>query len=224
MAVGLGRVFGFRFPENFNYPYIAKSASEFWRRWHITLGAWFRDYVYIPLGGNRTNLLKWFRNILIVWFLTGFWHGAEWNFVIWGLYFAFFLAVEKLFLQGLLSRAPSVFGHIYLLFIVTVSFVIFNAGGIGEAVENLKGMFGLLNVPFSNAETLYHLRNYAPVLVLAAVAATPLFKRINQKIQGSKTSDQAISIMKPLVLISLLLLVTGYLIDGSFNPFIYFRF
>lgn len=224
MAVGLGRVFGFRFPENFNYPYIAKSASEFWRRWHITLGAWFRDYVYIPLGGNRTNLLKWFRNILIVWFLTGFWHGAEWNFVIWGLYFAFFLAVEKLFLQGLLSRAPSVFGHIYLLFIVTVSFVIFNAGGIGEAVENLKGMFGLLNVPFSNAETLYHLRNYAPVLVLAAVAATPLFKRITQKIQGSKTGDQAISIMKPLVLISLLLLVTGYLIDGSFNPFIYFRF
>jgi alginate O-acetyltransferase complex protein AlgI len=178
MAIGLGRIFGFRFLENFNYPYIAKSVTDFWRRWHISLGTWFRDYIYIPMGGNRVSMLKWGVNILVVWFLTGFWHGAEWNFVVWGLYFALFLVLEKFFLKKLFARLPFVIGHFYLLLVVVIGFVIFNADGMGEAVVNLKGMFGLLGLPFSNAETIYYLKSYAFVFVLAAIGPTPLLRNI----------------------------------------------
>jgi alginate O-acetyltransferase complex protein AlgI len=224
MAIGLGRIFGFRFLENFNYPYIAKSVTDFWRRWHISLGTWFRDYIYIPMGGNRVSMLKWGVNILVVWFLTGFWHGAEWNFVMWGLYFALFLVLEKFFLKKLFARLPFVIGHFYLLLVVVIGFVIFNADGMGEAVVNLKGMFGLLGLPFSNAETIYYLKSYAFVFVLAAIGATPLLKNILEKLAGHTAAEKTLNIMKPAVHIVLLLMVTGYLIDGSFNPFIYFRF
>ena len=224
MAIGLGRIFGFRFLENFNYPYIAKSVTDFWRRWHISLGTWFRDYIYIPMGGNRVSMLKWGVNILVVWFLTGFWHGAEWNFVVWGLYFALFLVLEKFFLKKLFARLPFVIGHFYLLLVVVIGFVIFNADGMGEAVVNLKGMFGLLGLPFSNAETIYYLKSYAFVFVLAAIGTTPLIKNILEKLAGFAAAEKTMNIMKPAVHIVLLLMVTGYLIDGSFNPFIYFRF
>ncbi len=224
MAIGLGRIFGFHFLENFNYPYIAKSVSEFWRRWHISLGTWFRDYIYIPLGGSRVSRLKWFRNILVVWFLTGFWHGAEWNFIVWGLYFAVFLVLEKFFLKKLFLKLPVAFGHFYLLAVVIIGFVIFNADGMGEAIANLKGMFGLLDIPFANAETVYYLKSYALVFILAAIGTTPLLRNVAEKLASYKIWGQAVNAIKPVLNIALLFMVTGYLIDGSFNPFIYFRF
>ncbi|MFA5629286.1 MAG: MBOAT family O-acyltransferase [Dehalococcoidales bacterium] len=224
MAIGLGRVFGFKFLENFNYPYISKSVTEFWRRWHISLGSWFRDYIYIPMGGNRVSLLKWGRNIFVVWFLTGFWHGAEWNFVVWGLYFAVFLVLEKFFLNKLLGKLPGAIAHFYLLPVVIIGFVIFNADGMGEALINLKGMFGLLNVPFANTETIYYLKSYGFVFILAAIAATPLFKKIAEKLKSYTFGEKTLSFSKPVIMVVLLLMCTGFLIDGSFNPFIYFRF
>lgn len=160
MAIGLGRIFGFHFPENFNYPYISKSITEFWRRWHITLGSWFRDYVYIPLGGNRVSKIKWFRNILVVWALTGLWHGASWNFVIWGLMFAFFLILEKAFLLKWLEKMPQIFSRLYTLIIVLISWVIFDATSMVEITSRLKIMFGFGNVPFINSEAIYYIKSY----------------------------------------------------------------
>jgi len=224
MAIGLGRIFGFHFLENFNYPYISKSISEFWRRWHISLGTWFRDYVYIPMGGNRVGTVKWIRNIFVVWFLTGFWHGANWNFVIWGLYFGIFLIIEKIFLNGILNKLPAIAGHIYTLFFVIISFVIFNTNNMSECIEYIKGMFGALNIPFSSAETEYYLRSYGLTFVIAAFGATPLTVKVINKIKYSKKGEHILNILEPVVLVSMLLLVTGYLVDGSFNPFLYFRF
>ena len=224
MAIGLGRIFGFHFLENFNYPYIAKSITEFWRRWHISLGTWFRDYVYIPLGGNRVGKAKWIRNIIIVWFLTGFWHGAQWNFILWGLYFAIFLVLEKLFISRLLRKLPHMFGHMYALFVITISFVIFNANGISEGLLNLKGMFGLLHIPLTNAETIYYVKSYAVVLMISTIAATPLASTLFQKVRCGKFGDSIVNLIEPAVHIALLLLITGFLVDGSFNPFLYFRF
>lgn len=224
MAIGLGRIFGFHFLENFNYPFISKSLSEFWRRWHISLGTWFKDYVYIPLGGNRVNLGKWICNIVIVWFLTGFWHGAQWNFILWGCYFAVFLCFEKQFIKGFLDKLPAVVGHLYMLFFVTLSFVLFNADGMNESIENLKGMFGVLNIPLSNAETFYHLRSHFVVIVIAVIGATPLVNRLVGKMKARINGERIVNILEPIVQVALLLLVTGYIIDGSFNPFLYFRF
>jgi alginate O-acetyltransferase complex protein AlgI len=224
MAIGLGRVFGFRFLENFNYPYIARTVSEFWHRWHISLGSWFRDYVYIPLGGNRVNLSKWIRNVIIVWFLTGFWHGAEWNFIIWGIYFAFFLVLEKYVLRRLLARAPSIFSHVYLLTVVVFGFVIFNANGLTPALEALKGMTGATRLSFSSHETMYYLKSYGFVIIFAAMAATPLMSNLLGKLTNCKTGRSIGNILQPALIVIILLLVTGYLVDGSFNPFIYFRF
>lgn len=224
MAIGLGRIFGFHFLENFNYPYISKSATEFWKRWHISLGTWFRDYVYIPMGGNRVNSVKWIRNIIVVWFLTGFWHGAQWNFIIWGLYFAFLLVLEKYYIKGILSKLPSIVGHLYLLFLITISFVLFNANSLKESIINLKGMFGALKVPITNAETIYYLRSYGFVLFIAAIGATPLVMSVIQRIKSNARGEQVLNILEPLLHIILMLLITGYLVDGSFNPFLYFRF
>ena len=224
MAIGLGRIFGFHFLENFNYPYVSKSITEFWRRWHISLGTWFRDYVYIPMGGNRVSKWKWIRNIIVVWFLTGFWHGAQWNFILWGLYFAVFLVLEKYFLKALLDRLPSTVGHIYVIFVIIVSFVIFNANGMGEVKENLMGMFGLLNVPFINPETIYYLISYGFVYIIASIAATPLSHLIVKKLLSNERSNRIINVLQPVIIVLLLLLVTGYLVDSSFNPFLYFRF
>ncbi len=221
MAIGLGKLFGFDFLENFNYPYISKSITEFWRRWHMSLGTWFRDYVYIPLGGNRGSKLMWLRNILIVWLLTGFWHGAAWNFIIWGLYFAVFLVAEKLFLLKYLKKSK-ILSHIYVLVLVVISFVIFGAADMGQALLCLKGMAGLNGLPLVSAEAVYYLRSYGLIFLLAFVGATPLPKLAASALQ--KKADTLVGILEPCLLAVLLLMTTSYLVNGSFNPFLYFRF
>ena len=221
MAIGLGKLFGFDFMENFNYPYISKSVTEFWRRWHISLGSWFRDYVYIPLGGNRGSKLKWLRNILIVWLLTGFWHGAAWNFIVWGLFFAVFLVAEKLFLLKHLQKSK-VLSHIYVLLLAIVSFVIFGAADMGQAWQELLGMAGLRGLPLVSAEALYYLRSYALILILACVGATPLPKKLASLAQ--EKAGVVMAIAEPVGLALFLLMTTSYLVNGSFNPFLYFRF
>jgi alginate O-acetyltransferase complex protein AlgI len=224
MAIGLGRIFGFHFLENFNYPYISKSISEFWRRWHISLGTWFKDYLYIPLGGNRGSNLSWFRNIIIVWFLTGFWHGANWNFIIWGLYFGLILVVEKLFLNQVLVKLPHWLRHVYVCLIVVISFVIFNNEDLAVINLSLKGMFGQLPIPIFNAESIYYLRSYAIIIGISIIGATPFARDLIHRGLQSKTTEKIINGLEPIFLLSLLLLVTGYLVDSSFNPFLYFRF
>ena len=223
MAIGLGKIMGFDFLENFNYPYISKSITEFWRRWHMSLGTWFRDYVYIPLGGNRVSKPRQFFNILVVWLLTGFWHGAEWNFPIWGLYFAVLLLIEKSFLLKKLEKSK-IFSHIYVMFLVIISFVIFNAADMSVAFADLAGMFGLAGVPASSAEFVYYLRSYLLVIVIAIIGATPLPKKIIEKIREKETGNKVINLIEPAVCIILFILITAYLVDGSFNPFLYFRF
>lgn len=224
MAIGLGRVFGFYFLENFNYPYISKSITEFWRRWHMSLGTWFRDYVYIPLGGNRVPKWRWLLNTMIVWMLTGFWHGAEWNFIIWGLYFGVILLVEKLFLLKWLEKLPKFVSHIYTLFLTVIGFVIFDATSLSGVGNSLASMFGGKGLAFSNAETLYYLKSYALILVIAAVLSTPLLKKLVELINSKKVGYNIISVLQPICYIALLLISTASLINGSFNPFIYFRF
>lgn len=216
MAIGLGKIFGFDFLENFNYPYISKSITEFWRRWHISLGKWFRDYVYIPLGGSRVKRGRHLFNILVVWMLTGFWHGAAWNFIIWGLCFAVLLVIEKTFLLKYLERTK-VLSHIYVLFAVVVSFVIFNASSITQVMADIGGMFGRGDLPLVSGEALYYLKSYAAIGILAIVGATPLPKKIVSKWKGLQYAE-------PVVLLVLLIMITAYLVDGSFNPFLYFRF
>ena len=219
MAVGLGRIFGFRFPRNFDYHYISRSVTEFWRRWHMTLGGWFRDYVYIPLGGNRVSRGRWVLNILAVWMLTGLWHGAAWNFVLWGLLFAALLLLEKWL--PLLDRLPSVLRHGYVLLIIVVSFVIFNAETLGQAGEDLMGMFGLLPVPLVTVESVYYLKSFALLLIAGFVGATPLVRNGAVSLQNRWDGTWVLRIV---VGGALLLLCTAYLVDGSFNPFLYFRF
>lgn len=223
MAIGLGHLFGFRFPENFDYPYVSGSITEFWRRWHMTLGGWFRDYLYIPLGGNRVPKARWLLNILIVWVATGLWHGAAWNFVVWGLLFALLLMIEKLWLLPILKKAK-VFSHLYTLFFVVVSFVIFNAQSLSHAGEHLAAMFGLGGLPFASAEGLFYLRNYAIVLVLAAVGTTPLLRNAVVMLRKKTVLQRTINVLEPIALSAVLLVVTACLVNGSFNPFLYFRF
>lgn len=224
MAIGLGKMFGFTFLENFNYPFISKSITEFWRRWHISLSSWFKDYVYIPLGGSRKGTLKLVRNILIVWFLTGIWHGAAYNFIIWGLFIGVFLVIEKLWLSKYISKLPKVLRNIYVLFIIMISFIMFNAGSINEAFFNIKGLFGLNKEVFINNYTIYYLKSYLIVLIIAIFGSTPLLKNIVEKLRKNKTINNLINVLEPIFLIILLLLVTAYLIDSSYNPFLYFRF
>lgn len=218
MAIGLGRVFGFHFIENFNYPYLSKSVQEFWRRWHMSLGSWFRDYVYIPLGGNRVSKPRWIFNTLVVWMLTGLWHGAAWNFVLWGLMFAVLLLVEKW--VPALQKLPTLLRRGYVLLAVVVSFVLFNAAGIAEAGADLRGMFGFAGLPLVNAETLYYLRSYGVLFLLGLIGATPLVRDTAGRVQEKKWA----AALEPAVLLLLLALCTAYLVDGSFSPFLYFRF
>ena len=223
MAIGLGRIFGFHFIENFNYPYISASVTEFWRRWHMSLGSWFRDYVYIPLGGNRVSKAKWFRNIFIVWLLTGLWHGAAWTFILWGLFFAVFLTAEKLWYGRALAKTR-VFKHIYVLLLVVVSFVLFDANSVGEAAATIGGLFGAAGVSAVNPISRYYLRSFAAVFLIGIVGATPLPKRIVEQLGSTRAGAMAVDVLEPLVLVSVLAVSTGYLVDGSFNPFLYFRF
>lgn len=223
MAIGLGKIFGFDFRENFNYPFIAKSITEFWRRWHMSLGSWFRDYVYIPLGGNRVSAPRHLLNILVVWMLTGFWHGAAWNFVIWGLYFAGLLILEKIWLLKSLEGKP-VIGHFYVTAAVAVSFVIFDASDLQQAFSYLKAMFGGSGYPLLSSEFLYYFRSYLVVFVIALFGATPLPAKLRGRIRQTAAGEHVLTIAEPLALIALLLICTAFLVDGSYNPFLYFRF
>ena len=223
MAIGLGKVFGFHFLENFNYPYISASITEFWRRWHMSLGTWFRDYVYIPLGGNRVGRARQLLNILVVWMLTGFWHGAAWNFVVWGLMFAVLLIMEKLWLLKPLSKCRPL-AHLYVVFFVVISFVIFNAENMGQAISDIGGLFGAGGIPLVSAEAVYCLRSFALVLIMAVLGATPLLRNGLVRLSQYPTAGKVLNALEPFTLFVLLLVMTGYLVDGSFNPFLYFRF
>lgn len=222
MAIGLGLMFGFRFLENFNYPLIASSITDFWRRWHISLSSWFRDYVYIPLGGNKVSKLKHIRNIFIVWFLTGFWHGASWNFILWGLYFFIFLMIEKYLLKKYLDKTK-VIKHIYTVLIVVISFLIFNTESTHDIINSLKNMFFMNDISIISKETLYYLRSNLVLFVVAIIGATPLMKILIGKLKETKFV-KVINILEPITYIVLLTLTTAFLIDASFNPFLYFRF
>ena len=223
MAIGLGKILGFDFLENFNYPFISSSISEFWRRWHMSLGTWFRDYVYIPLGGNRVKRSRLLLNIFVVWFLTGFWHGAEWNFVVWGLYFGILLTVEKFFLIDGLKK-HKVIGHIYTLFFVAVSFVIFSADGLKQAISFVGGLFGAGGIPAVSKEFLYYMQSYGVIIAVAAVSATPLPKKLYNRLYEKAVFEKVFNVLEILFLLILMLISTAYLADGSFNPFLYFRF
>ena len=223
MAIGLGRIFGFHFSENFDYPYISGSITEFWRRWHKSLGSWFRDYVYIPLGGNRVSNAKWLRNIFIVWMLTGLWHGASWNFVLWGLGFAVLLVAEKLLYKERLEKTH-VLKHVYVLLFVTLSFVLFNASSVKEAASQIGAMFGADGLPLVSAESLYYAKSYAVTFLIAAVGATPVCKNMICRLAQTKSGARAMTVLQPAWLLLLLAACTAFLVDGSFNPFLYFRF
>ena len=219
MAIGLGLLFGFHFPENFNYPYLSRSVSEFWRRWHMTLGGWFRDYVYIPLGGNRVPRLLYIRNIFVVWALTGLWHGAAWNFVVWGLLFGVLLTAEKLFLDKWLQKCGRILPHVYVMAVVVLSFVLFNASSMQGALADIAAVLGLTGAPFAGTLSLYYLKSYAVLLAVSVVGCTPWPKKL-----ALALPEGVRAVLEPVAMAVLLLLVTAYLVDGSFNPFLYFRF
>lgn len=223
MAIGLGRIFGFSFPENFRYPYIAKSITEFWRRWHMSLGTWFRDYLYIPLGGSRCSRIRHIFNILVVWMATGFWHGAAWNFVFWGLFYAVMLMAEKFFLLPALKKGR-VLPHVYVLLAVTLGFVLFDAASLKDALHRLGTLFGAGTASGLGTEALYMLRSYGVVLALAVLGATPLPAMLWKKAQEAKSLAPVLTVAEPLCTLVLLALCTAFLVDGSFNPFLYFRF
>ena len=219
MAIGLGKMFGFNFLENFNYPYISKSITEFWRRWHISLSTWFKEYVYIPMGGNRKGLIRQIFNILIVWMLTGLWHGASWNFVIWGLYFGLILVLEKAFLLKILQKTHAFFAHLYSLLLIIFGWVIFECGTTSEIICFFKGMFGI-GVSLWNEETTYILCNSLLIFILAAICSTQIGKSIKEKLSGKFKNDY----WKCATVAILLLLSVMFLAGDSYNPFLYFRF
>lgn len=225
MAIGLGHMFGFRFLENFNYPYISKSITEFWRRWHISLSTWFRDYVYIPLGGNRVGVWKHIRNILVVWMLTGIWHGASWNFVLWGLYYGILLLIEKFVLGKYLKKLPGVFQHIYCMFFVMLGWNLFVFDDMSAGISFARALFGTYGAGFCSRETLYLLYNNAVLMVLLILGSTQLPTRagnwICAKLRGKET---ILTIVKNVFYVGIFLLSVAWLVDASYNPFLYFRF
>jgi len=230
MAIGLGKMFGFEFMENFNYPYISKSVTEFWRRWHISLGEWFKEYVYIPLGGNRVGKLKQYRNLLVVWFLTGLWHGASWNFILWGLYFCLFIIIEKAFLGKWLKGMPKAVGHIYALLVVVVGWVLFEFEDLSACAKYIASMFGFGGLKLIDSQGLYYIYTNGALLIIAILCATPFIKSIflNLKtriMQKDNTRATMIgSILVPVAFLLLMVLSTAYLVNESYNPFLYFRF
>lgn len=224
IAIGIGRMIGFKFPENFNYPYTANSVTDFWRRWHMTLSSWFRDYVYIPLGGNRVSTLKHIRNILVVWMLTGLWHGASWNFIIWGIYFGVILIIEKYYLNKVLEKLPRVIRNIYAMFIVMISFIIFSSDDISSALVAIKGLFSFSSLKLSNDFIIYYIRSYGVILIGGLVLCTPLIKNVINKLRENKILNYIINIFEVIILVLILVVITSMLIDSSYNPFLYFRF
>ena len=223
MAIGLGKIFGFDFLENFDYPYVSKSITEFWRRWHMSLGSWFRDYVYIPLGGNRVRKSRWYFNIFVVWALTGLWHGAAPNFLIWGLMFGVILVFEKHYLLKKLEKAH-IWNHVYVLLLVMVSFVIFNAADMSEAFLYIGGMVGIGDVPLMSKECAYYMRSYGVLIAGSIVGATPLVKNVVSRFATTTYGKKLMPVLRPIVITGLVAVCTAYLIDSSFNPFLYFRF
>ena len=222
MAIGLGKVFGFNFIENFNYPYTSKSVAEFWRRWHMSLGSWFRDYIYIPLGGNRVSKLRWVFNTLVVWMLTGFWHGASWNFILWGLLYAVCLMIEKW--VPALQKLPNVLRRLYTLLVVALGWVLFNATDLSQLGTDLAGMLVLSGLPLVSAETLYYLRSFALVLILGFIGSTPLVRDTANRLSNSRRFGAVTTVVEIAVMLGILFICTGYLVDGAFSPFLYFRF
>ncbi|MBU5675919.1 MBOAT family protein [Alkaliphilus sp. MSJ-5] len=222
MALGLGKMFGFNLMKNFDYPYISKSVTEFWRRWHISLGEWFREYVYIPLGGNRMGSLKQYRNLFVVWFLTGLWHGASWNFVLWGLYFGVFVTLEKIFLLKWLKNRPKFIGHIYTLLVVIIGWVLFEFENMYEGIYFIKTMFGLGKHMLFDGQGLYYLYTNAMLFILLILCSTPFLNNLSSKIKDKLKSISVIAM--PLIYLLFLFLCTAYLVNESYNPFLYFRF
>ncbi len=219
MAIGLGKMLGFDFLENFNYPYIAKSITDFWRRWHMSLSYWFRDYVYIPLGGNRNGLAKQIINIMVVWLLTGFWHGAAWNFVLWGIFYGIILIIEKLFLLKYLKKTPSIISHIYTMFIVIIAWVLFAFTDLNEGLHYLGMMFGIGTASLANDISLFIIRNYIILLIVALIAATPIAKT-----RFNPFNNETFKKLAPIFVLILLVICTAFIVDASYNPFLYFRF
>ena len=218
MAIGIGRMLGFEFLDNFKHPYISRSATEFWRRWHISLGSWFREYMYIPLGGNRVSKPRLIFNLLIVWAATGIWHGASWNFLIWGLYYFVFLVFEKFFFLKVLDKAPRWVSHVYALVVIVVGWTIFAVEDMSALGLYLKAMFGF-GAGLLDSNFLYYLINYLPILIIACVAATPLGIKVWQRL-----GDKGRRVVLPILIVLGLVIATAYLVDGTYNPFLYFRF
>ncbi|MBO4867196.1 MAG: MBOAT family protein [Ruminococcus sp.] len=223
MAIGLGKMFGFDFLENFNYPYISDSITEFWRRWHISLSSWFRDYVYIPLGGNRKGKARQCVNIMVVWFLTGFWHGANWNFMMWGVYFGVILLLEKNFLLKLLKKSPKMIQHIYALLLIVIGWGIFAYEDTSALLQNLKNMFGFGGLPLWNGQTAFWLTQNIVLFMLAIVCSTPLIKKAGGFMAKHKPSMYE-TVIVPAECTLLFIVSVAYLAGNSFNPFLYFRF
>lgn len=218
MAIGLGKMFGFDFMENFNYPYISKSITEFWRRWHISLSTWFREYLYIPLGGNRVSSYRHIFNIIVVWSLTGLWHGANWNFLAWGLYYGVLLILEKYVFAETINKTPSVIRHIYVLLIVMIGWVFFSSDTLGIAFDYLGNMFGIGVTAFANAFTLYLVRTNIAILLISAILVTPL----PFTLLGNFCNKRGV--IGIILIFGLFILTIGYLVYSSYNPFLYFRF
>ncbi|GMQ65101.1 MBOAT family O-acyltransferase [Vallitalea maricola] len=224
MAIGLGKMFGFDFLENFNYPYISTSITEFWRRWHISLGSWFRDYVYIPIGGNRVSKLKVYRNLFVVWFLTGLWHGASWNFVLWGLYFGLIIALEKAFLLKFINRLWKPIRHVYALLLILIGWVLFSFDNLTDSIQYLKIMFGLGGVPILNNQFVYYLYTNLILFITLIFLSTPIIKKkYEMQVKGNANSKLQ-TIVVPSILFLILFISTAYLVDSTYNPFLYFRF
>ncbi|MBO5034712.1 MAG: MBOAT family protein [Oscillospiraceae bacterium] len=219
MAIGLGRMLGFEFGKNFDYPYISRSLTEFWRRWHISLGSWFREYLYIPLGGNRVSKPRLLFNLMVVWAATGIWHGASWNFLLWGLYYGVLLVVEKFFLKKYLDRAPTFVCHVYALFFIAIGWALFAVEDLARLGPYLKAMLGFAGGGALNGAALYYLRSYLPMLVIAAVSSTPFGKNL-----WDKLGEKPRKVLLPILLMAGLLICTCYLVDATYNPFLYFRF
>nr|WP_330400487.1 MBOAT family O-acyltransferase [Clostridioides difficile] len=227
MAIGLGKIFGFDFLENFNYPYISQSVSEFWRRWHISLSSWFRDYVYIPLGGNRVSPIKQYTNLFVVWSLTGIWHGANWTFLTWGIYYGILISIEKVFLGKLLKKVPQIFRHIYLILIVMIGWVFFRADNIVQASEFVQVLFGVGSSPICNNSFIMYINDYGYIIILSIIFAIPIMPKL-KSILKSKTKklveSNFVYILRSTFLVALMFIVVVILINSTYNPFLYFRF